>query len=74
MWSLTLMPLVAAVVAGALAWRYAERIDRQTPRERWLREAGDDPVAPFGLLATLVAALVATTLVQLTVVSKLVQP
>jgi hypothetical protein len=71
---LTLMPLVAAVVAGALAWRYAERIDRQTPREHWLREQGSDQVGPFALLAALVAALAATTLVQLTVVSKLIQP
>ena len=64
MWSLTLVPLVAAVVAGLLAWHHATRIDRQTRRERWPRQTESN--GALGLaLGALVTAVAAATLLQL---------
>ena len=72
MWSLTLVPLVAAVVAGLLAWHHATRIDRQTERERWPRQT--ESTGALGLaLGALVTAVAAATLLQLMFLPHIVQ-
>ena len=72
MWYLTLVPMAAALVAGMLAWRHATRIDRQTAHESWRREA--EPEGAIGLaLGALVAAVAATTMLQLMVLPHAVQ-
>ena len=72
MWCLTLVPLVAALVAGMLAWRQVTRIDRQTAHESWPRQA--EPEGATGLaLGALVAAVVAATMLQLMVMSHVVK-
>ncbi len=72
MWSLNLVPLVAVLVGGALAWHYATRVDRQTERESWPQQAA--PNGAVGLaLGALVAAVIAATALQLIFLPRLVQ-
>lgn len=72
MWSLVLVPLTVAVVAGVLAWRHGTRIDRQVERESWPRQA--EPDVSLGLaLGALVAAVAAATVLQLMLLPRIVQ-
>jgi hypothetical protein len=72
MWSVTLVPLMAAVVSGLLAWHHATRIDRQTGRESWPRQT--EPCSALGLvLGALVTAVAAATLLQLMFLPRIVQ-
>jgi hypothetical protein len=71
MWFPMIMMLVAALVAGTLAWHYADRIDRQTQSGHWHPETGEGSAAPLALLAALTAALCAATLLQFSAISKL---
>jgi hypothetical protein len=71
MWSLTLVPLMAVVVAGLLAWRHATRIDRQAERESWPRQTESN--GALGLaLGALVIAVTAATLLQLVFLPRIV--
>ncbi len=71
MWSLTVMPLVAVLVSGALAWHCATRIDRQTEHERWAQHS--EPSSALGLaLGALVAAVAAATVLQLMFLPRIV--
>jgi|KBSSwiStaDraftv2_1062776.scaffolds.fasta_scaffold776103_2 hypothetical protein len=65
MWLLTLLPLLLAVGAASLAWHRASQFDRR-PNDHRPGETG-------GLtLAALLAAVAATTMVQLALLSTLV--
>jgi hypothetical protein len=72
MWSLTLVPLVASVVAGLLAWQHATRIDRQTARESFPGQ--NEPSGALALaLGALVTAVAAATVLQLLFLPRIVQ-
>jgi len=72
MWSLTFVPLAAALVCGVLAWHYATRIDREAGHESWPRPS--EPRGALGLaLGALVAAVAAATLLQLAILPRIVQ-
>lgn len=72
MWSLTFVPLVAAVVASLLAWQHATRIDRQAAREGFPRQ--NEPSGAWALtLGALVAAVAAATVLQLLFLPRIVQ-
>jgi hypothetical protein len=72
MWSLTLVPLVAALAAGLLAWQHATRIDRQTARESFPRQ--NEPNSALALaLGALVAAVAAATVLQLLFLPRILQ-
>ena len=70
MWMVTTLPLLVALVAAALAWQHATRLDR------WSANAGQgeprDEQRSWGLaLGALVVALAATTILQLVLWSRL---
>jgi len=72
MWSLILVPLVAMLAFGVLAWQHATRIDRQAEHESW-----PHPPEPNGALVlalgALVAAVAAATVLQLMFLPHVVQ-
>jgi hypothetical protein len=71
MWTLILLPLVAALAFGVLAWHHATRFDRQTDRESWRHSW--EPNGTLGLaLGALVAAVAAATVLQLTFLPRIV--
>ena len=70
MWTLTLIPLLAAVCAGLLAWHHATRLDRQQI-EPWPSRTDDHRGGWPLVLGALVAAVAATTVLQLAVLSSL---
>jgi hypothetical protein len=65
-----LAPLIAAVAAGVLAWQNATRLDRESLRSGWPGEPADGGRWLL-VLGALVAAVVATTVLQLVVLSQL---
>jgi hypothetical protein len=72
MWTLGLLPLVVAMVAGALAWHHATSVDRQARHESWARQT--EPNGALGLaVGALVAAVAAGTVVQLMFLPRIVQ-
>ena len=72
MWSLILVPLVAVLAFGVLAWHHATCIDRQANHQSWLQPS--EPPGNLGLaLGALVAAVVAATALQLMVLPQIVQ-
>lgn len=72
MWSSTLVPLVAVLVCGALAWHQATHIDRQTGHESCPPQS--EPSRALGLaLGALVAAMAAAMALQLMFLPRLVQ-
>ena len=64
MWLLMLLPLALAVGAASLAWHHASEFDRQ-PNDH--RPGGTGALT----MAALLAAIAATTIVQLALLSKL---
>lgn len=71
MWSLGLVPLVVAAVAGLLAWHHATSVDRQAWHESWARETKSN--GALGLaVAALVTAVAAATVVQLMFLPRIV--
>ena len=72
MLTLILVPLVAALAFGVLAWHHATRFDQQAERQSW-------PQAPeanssLGLaLGALVAAVAAATVLQLAFLPSMVR-
>ena len=71
MWSVTLVPLVAVLMAGLLAWHHATRIDRQAEHESGPRS---EPKGALGLaLGALVAAVAGAMLLQLMLLPRIVQ-
>lgn len=71
MWPSALMPLIAVLIAGVVAWHHATRLDRQTGREGVSREAEPDGVFCLAL-AALVTAVVAATILQMMWLPRLV--
>jgi hypothetical protein len=72
MWFLTFMALVSLLVAGAMAWYHATRMDRQTEHERGGPQS--EPNGALGLaLGALVAAVAAATALQLMFLPRIVQ-
>jgi hypothetical protein len=70
MWTLILLPMLGALGAAFLAWHHAGKLDRQQS------EGGARGADPGGhawplALAALLAALVATTMLQMAVLSHL---
>jgi len=61
------LPVLAALAASALAWRQATRLDLDAPAEG-LRQ--DHPRRSTTALTAIVAAVVATTLMQLGLLSQ----
>jgi hypothetical protein len=59
MWSWSLLPLIAAMAGGLLAWHQATGIDQQSARENWPRhtEPSGAWVLAVGALVTAVAAI-----------------
>ena len=69
-WPLVLMVITAAF-AGLLAWHQATRIDREVQRERWRRQP--QSLRELGLiLRALITAVAAATVLQMSLVPRLV--
>jgi hypothetical protein len=70
MWTLILLPMVVALATAILAWHHAGKLDRQQS-EGWPRQADPGRNAWPLALAALVAAVIATTILQIMVLSSL---
>jgi hypothetical protein len=66
-----LVALTAALIAGLFAWRHATRIDRQSLHEDWPSGLREDQRAQQFMLGLLIAAVVAITFFQITLVARL---
>ena len=70
MWSLIVLPLLAAGIAAMLAWHHATELDRQQS-EGWSQEARRDRNALPLALGAQIAAIAATSFLQLVLLSNL---
>jgi ABC-type Fe3+ transport system permease subunit len=71
MWALTVIPLLATIVTALLAWHHASRVDREQS-EGWPRnDHRDHPAAWPLVLGSLVIAVAAATMLQVTVLAGL---
>jgi hypothetical protein len=66
-----LVALVAAFVAGLLAWRHATRLDCLSLHEDWPGELREDQRAWRLTLGLLIAAVLAITFFQMALVARL---
>jgi hypothetical protein len=72
MWPFVLVPMIALLIAGVVAWQHATRVDQQMAREMWARQA--EPNAALGVaLAALVTAVAAAMLLQMMVLPRIAQ-
>ncbi len=74
-----LVALVAAFLAGLLAWRHATRLDRLSLHDDWSRglrdeQRGDERRAWQLVLLELLIAVAATTILQMTLLARLQPP
>lgn len=72
MWPFVLVPMIALLIAGVVAWQHATRVDQQMEREMWARQP--EPNAALGVaLAALVTAVAAAMLLQMMLLPRIVQ-
>lgn len=67
----SLVPLLVALGAALLAWHHATRLDRQSLHDGWPAESASERRLWLVALGAVVVAAGATTLLQLTLLSRL---